>query len=76
VNIKLTHSASARVRLEVEIQVGSKWGADCSIQQVHEQAFEEASGKLGRMIEKSGEHGVRIVGDPVITAVIVEGKQP
>lgn len=73
-NYKFTHSASARVTLEVEIQVSSKWGADCSIQQVHQQALEEASVKLSRVIAESEAGGIRIVGNPKISAVIVEGK--
>lgn len=66
--------ASARVKLEVEVTVGSAWGEDCSIKQVYDQAAREAIGKLEHACQKSETHGIRIVGEPQIVAVLAERK--
>lgn len=75
-NIKLTHSATARVTLHLEIDVDSTWGADCSIQQVHAQAVDGARGAIRNLLDKNPDQRrrMRVVGDPIISAVIVEGK--
>ncbi len=63
-------SASARVTLTVEVDVGSTWGEACQLKQIHKQASEEAVGALMRHIH-SGARGMRIVGKPNVTAVLV-----
>ena len=40
--------ASARVTLTSEIPVGSTWGDKCEVEQVRQQAIEEAPGKIAR----------------------------
>lgn len=71
-------SAYARVKLEVEISVNSSWGGDCSIDQVHRQAAEEAIGFIENKVCREADIRLRmkIVGQPIISAVIVERKKP
>lgn len=62
-------TGSARVQVVIEVPT-STWGDDCPLAQVYKQARDEAINHVGRMIAK--EHGVRIVGEPIIIATIVE----
>jgi hypothetical protein len=75
--------ATARVQLTIEISgEGGVWGADCSIDQVHRQAREGAIGALHRVINRAARLdaeqvpavpiNLRIVGEPKVTAVLVE----
>lgn len=41
-------SATARVRLTLEIPSGGAWGADCDMAQIHKQAVEGVLGRLQR----------------------------
>jgi hypothetical protein len=67
----MKQSAHARVTITVEVSVGSSWGDDCPISQVHKQAAQEAQEKLERLFEK--ERGnLRLVGEAKVTVIIVE----
>jgi hypothetical protein len=61
--------ASARVSLTVEVTTSDCWGATCTIDQVRKQATEGAISRLARQLQ--GIAGLRIVGDPKVTTVIV-----
>lgn len=54
----------------VTIEVGGlgSWGADCSIEQVHRQAKEEATNLVRRMMGQQA----RIIGDVEIKTIITE----
>jgi hypothetical protein len=72
--------AAARVQLTLEFAVGGQvWGADCSVEQIHKQAREKAIEILGRGLSVEGNVSrdgpkarAEIVGNPVITAILVE----
>jgi hypothetical protein len=64
-------TAKARVRVTIDIPVGDSWGEECDIAQVHRQAKESALG----MLRNSKFHELQravIVGEPVVTAILVE----
>lgn len=70
------HQATARVTLEVEIKVNATWGPDCSIQQVHQQAAEEAIGRIRNatsspMCARNLADTIKVVGEPKVTAILV-----
>lgn len=70
------HSATACVELTIEIEVGSSWGGDCSVAQVHKQAEDEARDKLHRMISEAKGYGnVRLIGHPKVTAILATREQ-
>ncbi len=67
-------TATARVRLTLDIPVGDSWGADCNIAQIEKQAAESAIG----LIRNAGDFGrlysagrIEIIGEPQVTAVLV-----
>jgi hypothetical protein len=77
--------ATARVRLTLEFPVGDTWGDDCTAAQIQQQAkesalqvlregFREANGGANRSaLSLLLDKGIaRIVGEPHITAVLVE----
>ena len=66
--------AVARVKVEIEIEVGSAWGTGCSIEQVYKQASEDAIGAIYHACEKSKTRQFRVIGKPMVSAVIVEDK--
>jgi hypothetical protein len=70
-------TASARVTVTVEIDVGSSWGDDCSVGQVHDSASREALGKLRHLIETDGHalRQMRIIGAPKVVAIIATREQ-
>lgn len=63
---------SARVTMTIQISGLGSWGPECGIKQVHEQARQSAYGFIGRVIEKSGEGRITMIGEPTVTAVLVE----
>lgn len=72
------HLATATVTVTVQVKVGSNWGEDCSIKQVHEQAASEAIGMFrnlspGNAIEFS--RRVSLIGDPNVSAIIVKDER-
>lgn len=72
--------AFARVQITVEVEAEGPWSPDTTIDQIHRQATESAEGALRRgLILHSGSSGKdtktlgRIIGDPKVTIVMVEG---
>ena len=59
----------ARVKLEVEVPTASHWGSDCTVGQIFSQASEEAAQRLRNAL---GNSGIRIVGEPRVTAILTE----
>ena len=70
--------ASAVVTVTLEIPITGKWGADCTVGQVHSQAVDEALGLIRTSVDgNSGAgkkptlpKGTRILGDPQVTQVL------
>lgn len=66
----------ARVTMTIEFAVTDSWGGDCKLDQVHQQAVESAVGELRRGVavgRPDGKHvPARLVGEPKVTAVLVE----
>ena len=60
---------TAKVRVTVEVDAGP-WGQDCTAQQVFDQASREAPQKVMNTLSKLGS-GVRLVGKPKVTMVLV-----
>jgi len=48
--------ATAKVKLTLEIPIGSSWGKDCTVDQVMKQAKNEAADIVHRVIYRSGLH--------------------
>jgi hypothetical protein len=63
---------SAFVTVKVRVDVGDTWGPECALDQVHKQAKESAIGKIRRACEKSDTHGIHLVSEPIVTAVMAE----
>lgn len=62
-------NAVAHVRLVVEVDCGQPWGGDCSLQQVYDQAADNARKALINGLVNL--KGIRAIGDtPVIRVVI------
>lgn len=59
--MKDTATTFVRVRLLVEVDLGSTWGADCSVGQVRAQATREATEMLQRRLAKEGGRPIKIV---------------
>lgn len=62
-------STTARATLTVEIYALGSWGKDCQLDQVYKQAAEAA---IGRLENCKDLRNIRIIGKPIITAVLVE----
>lgn len=64
-------SVTARVVVTLELTGLGSWGNDCPLGQVYEQAANAAVGRIKRaMAEKGPLTGARIIGQPVVTAVM------
>lgn len=66
-------TATARVRLTIEIDAGSTWGDDCTARQVYDQASQEARHAVENMIIGSNKLGTRckIVGKAEVDMVVL-----
>jgi hypothetical protein len=62
-----TIAATARIQVTVEVTAGH-WGADCNLEQIYRQAAVDAVKTVERLLGSEG----RIVGEPRVTAVLVE----
>jgi hypothetical protein len=51
-NAKGSVNAVATVSVVVEIALGTRWGADCRVEQVHEQAKDVAIAHMTRILER------------------------
>lgn len=65
---RVEHSAVVKVQLTVEVYANSSWGGDCTIQQAYDQGERSAVEKLRSVLQQHRD--IRIVGDPVVTAVL------
>lgn len=65
---------SARVILTVEVPLHGSWGSDCTLSQVHKQAKDEALGYIRQLVKSATQKpaGLRVVGQPDITAVLID----
>lgn len=72
--------AKALVQITVELDIAGRWGADCTVAQIHKQARDAAIGYLrsGLVIDGLTRDGVgdkrhaTVVGKPRVTAVVVD----
>lgn len=64
-------TATAVVTLKLKVNPTDVWGGDCSVEQVREQAAEQAIGMVGRLLAETGGR-VRSVGTPTVQVVVVE----
>ena len=64
-----TGSAHAKVQVTIEINVGSKWGKDCTVEQIYKQAKDSASMTLNRVIDKIPE--ITLASKMKVNAIIV-----
>lgn len=62
------YHATAKVTVVVEVKVVAGWGGDCSVGQVHKQAAAAAIDKVRELAKE----GIRIVGEPSVTAIFVK----
>lgn len=65
-------SVRARVTLTIEMDGGSTWGADCGLEQIHNQAKEHVLDKLHNKHQSKDFVDFNIVGDPKVVAILVE----
>lgn len=62
-----TVRAFAQVEVTLLIATGSTWGGDCSVDQVHRQAVEDALSKLSRAT--NGTRDFQVIGKPKVVRV-------
>lgn len=60
-------SATARVKVVLEVSVSDSWGEDCKVDQIRRQATESAMRIIGNLQTQL----VKIVGTPEVTAVLI-----
>lgn len=66
----LTSNSRVRVTVTLEIPISDNWGKDCTVEQIHKQAIDSALVKLNQIVS----HGARVVGDPLVTMILVDRK--
>lgn len=64
--------ANASVTLTIRVENCGAWGNECEISQVHKQAKEKAIERVRYALHLAHEGTFIIVGEPKVTAVIVE----
>ena len=67
-------SASASVVVTLRIKADSRWGPECSMDQIHRQAKESVLHKLERMAEAVKGTDIKIVKWDDIETISTEGK--
>jgi hypothetical protein len=67
----LTTNTRARVAVTLEISCISSWNKDATVDQVHRQAHADARQRLVSVFNAGG---VRVVGDPTVTMILVDSK--
>lgn len=70
--VKHRITARAIVTLTLDIDAKSSWGEGCDLAQVHRQAGQETMVRLLDLIRREMTRGVRVVGEPKISAVITK----
>ena len=61
--------STATVLVTVEVTHSGPWGADCTVEQVFSQAGKESVQRVCSLLTESG---MRVVGEPKVTAVLAE----
>jgi hypothetical protein len=75
-------SAHAIVVVTLDVEVDSSWGGDCTVDQVHKQAADEATGTLRFIFQEANKstsgctRKVRVREIPKVTAVMSERELP
>lgn len=70
------YSARAVAKVELEIHCSSTWGTGTTMDQVHQQACEDALGAIRHMIEKSGHRAsIKAIGEPTIRCILTDQKR-
>ena len=67
-------SASASVVVTLRIKADSRWGPECSMDQIHQQAKEDVRHKLNRMAEAVKGTDIMIVKWDDIETISTEGR--
>jgi hypothetical protein len=66
-------TATARVRITLDIRLTDSWGNDCSIEQIQKQATASVLGIFrGRVGVPHELTGAAVIGEPTVTAILVE----
>lgn len=67
--------AVARVKITLDIPLGDSWGADCPIAQVQEQASRSVLAMLrnNKIAELAR---ALIIGEPQVTAILIDEEKP
>lgn len=66
-------AARATVTMHVQVDIEQKWGSDCSVSQVHDQASREAVARLSAALRGNlNSRQFRICGEPLVTAVSMD----
>lgn len=60
----------ARVTVTLEIEVPDRWALDCALEQIYTQARRSAVEAVVNIPKMCG--GVRIVGETVVTAILID----
>lgn len=66
----LTSNSRARVTVTLEISISDNWGGDTTVDQIVSQAKTSAIQKLVNMTRSEA----RIIGEPVVNMIMVDGK--
>jgi hypothetical protein len=64
-------STGAKVTLTIEISNLGIWGPDCQINQVYQQAKEEAIGRINKAF-RDNLNGIRLLGPVVVQAITTD----
>lgn len=67
----LTSNTRAQVKVTLEVFITDNWGPECTVDQIHKQAIASA---LQKLIQITNGGNARIVGDPLVTMILVEAK--
>jgi hypothetical protein len=66
------YTATARATIVLEVTDLGGWGGTCSVAQIAKQASEDAAGRIGNFLATAKGRGIRMIGEPVVTAVFTK----
>jgi hypothetical protein len=69
-------TATVRVRVAVDVDVGSAWGQECTIGQAHSQAMDSALNAVRTCIEKGGRANIRVIEAVGVSVLLTSEKAP
>lgn len=64
-----TFTATARVQITIEVDSGSSWGPDCTVEQVLKQAGEESLARITSIL-RDCKIRATVIGKPKVIAVM------